>query len=87
MTATKEILRWLCPIVSYHPRGAWIVMRRAGPGKAVSHPEYIKAFRDTMKSANWGCLDGRFVLIDYGHARKESIDGIREEEILQKRPR
>jgi hypothetical protein len=59
----------LCPVLAYCPGGFWLVMPRAQPITFDELPETSKEFDGLpldYKHPNFGRLDGRLVLIDYG---------------------
>lgn len=58
---------WLCPVIACADDGSWIIMARAGQTieTTPAHPHHVQRLKDTG-AKNWGWLNNRPVLVDYG---------------------
>jgi len=72
-----EIEKYLCPCISISDDTVYLIQKKAKliqPGKHHKRskqiwnllPEDIKKLPDSMWYRNWGILDNRYVIIDYG---------------------
>lgn len=70
-----EWAKWFAPVKLISPLGTTLIMRRAvqaedAPAKAkVNFPRMLPDFLADSRMCNWGWLDGRWVMIDYGFTR------------------
>lgn len=70
-----EWAKWFAPVKSISPLGTTLIMRRAiqaddAPAKAkVIFPKMLPDFLADSRMCNWGWLDGRWVMVDYGMTR------------------
>lgn len=61
---------WLVPVLACATDGSWLVMQRVErlleERRRPPHPDEVRALKDTNAN-NWGYLDGRPMLLDYGY--------------------
>lgn len=70
-----EWAKWFAPVKMISPLGTALIMRRAvqaedATDKAkASFPKMLPDFLADTRECNWGWLDGRWVVVDYGMTR------------------
>lgn len=67
-----EWAKWFAPVKRISPLGTALVMRRThkAPAKAkATFPKMLPDFLADSREANWGWMDGRWVVHDYGMTR------------------
>lgn len=66
----SEHAKWIAPCMSISPCGSILMQQRTSPLRGPEElPDRVPAWMADMKEDNWGLLDGRAVLHDYGWHR------------------
>ena len=65
-----EWAKWFAPVKKISPLGTALIMKRTytPPARAV-FPKMLPDFLADSREANWGWMDGRWVVHDYGMTR------------------
>lgn len=62
----KDIAKWLAPCEMISPCGIVLLQRRADPITEKRMPKMIPTWATDDKCENWGLIDGKPVMVDYG---------------------
>ncbi len=69
LNAPNEIKKWLVPCVSIHEDGAYLVMKRGKPARAVPAGfPFLHIIPDAKKAENWVKIGNKTLLADYGES-------------------
>lgn len=63
----SPIYDWIAPCVSISPCGTILIQKRTEPINSKTFPEKIPTWAADVKLENWGLLDGKPVMHDYGY--------------------
>ncbi len=61
-----EFAKWFAPVEQISASGTALLMRRTEPVRRADLPDRLPAFFTDLKQENFGMLDGRLVVHDYG---------------------
>jgi hypothetical protein len=64
----EDSSKWLAPCVNISSCGAVLLQKRTEPMRQAELPARVPAWACDLKLENWGMLDGRPVMHDYGLA-------------------
>ena len=62
----KKVSEWLAPCVSISSCGICLIQKRTEPARRSDLPDKVPGFCTDLKIENWGLLDGKPVMHDYG---------------------
>lgn len=69
----SKLEKWFAPCMAISHLGLWLIQKRVEPMPRSRRPKRVPAFFNDLKDANFGILDGRVVVCDYGIFLREPL--------------